>query len=175
MTVGRTLLVAVALVCFATVVGTGAFSTADAERDVAIDVAADENAYLGVETHSPELPNGNHEDVELVTLSNHVPAGAIVVTVDVPASNGPPPVFAGVDESVTIPTGESETVTTDVTCGPERSEEVTVEIAATNRDDISVELDRTVTVACTGNSRATGLTKQNRSTANGSTATPVDP
>ena len=167
-------LVAVSLVCVVLVAGAGGFSTVDAQRDIAVTVADDENAYLGVETHAPELRNGNHRDVPLVTLTNHVLAGTMMVTVDVPASNGPPPVVEGLDgESLSIAIGESKNVTTDVSCGPAGAEEVTIDITATSRDGTKIELRRTVTITCTGGPQAPSSTTQDRSARNGSMATPT--
>lgn len=149
------LLVVAALVCLGLVVGSGGFSTVSAERGFSVAVADDGNAYLGVQTHAPELRNGNH-DVALVTVTNRFPTAIVDVDATIRSAKTPrPPRLTGhglEPPSAPISVGESAAVTARVTCGanPGGTSEFAVHLTAVTATGSTVELERGITVTCTG-------------------------
>lgn len=172
---GRNLLLVVAtFCCIVVLIGSGGFSSVSAEGGVAVTVADDESAYLGVQTNEPRLENGNHQNVTLLTVTNQFPAATeATVMVTIPSSTGPPPVVQRTQrEQTTLGAGESTTVTADVTCGGTRTAELPVDISVSATDGTGsesihdVELQRDVAITCTGNPPAHG-----KSTPDGSAET----
>lgn len=144
------------LVCLALTVGTSGLSTVSAERGFSVAVADDGSAYLGVQVHSHELPNGNHKDVPLLTLTNRFPSAIVEFDASVlPTPDPKPPRITGpgVERPPTpIGVGDTAAVTASLTCAanPHGTDQFTVHVTAVTASGSTVELERTVTIDCTG-------------------------
>jgi hypothetical protein len=152
---GRTLLVVVgAVLMAATLVPTGGFTAASADRSVQIAVVPDDEAFVSIDPANPTLDNGHHPDVELLRVHNGF-GESVTVTARVPRENGtgPPPHVRDVSGPGTLAPGASGAVTADVVCASAREEgEVTVELVVTG-EDVEVTMERQVEIACTGEGR----------------------
>ncbi|MCU4802196.1 hypothetical protein OB920_17610 [Halobacteria archaeon HArc-gm2] len=162
------------------VTSSGGFTTAASERTVQIASGADDSALLTVESAAPELPNGNHRDVTLLTITNRFPAAIVDVDASVRSAGHPSPprlTGHGVQPPPTpVGIGESVAVTASVTCGanPPGSDRFTIRLAATTAGGSSVELERNVTVVCTGEPNR-GESGRDRSKPDGATRSTSNP
>ncbi|MBB6646628.1 hypothetical protein [Halobellus ruber] len=116
-------------------VGTGAFSSASAERDVAVNVVDDEKAYVGYEEADKTIPADLRNDgtVHLVTITNRFSRPISIVNVEI---------------------GDSADKLTDVSYDdssfePGERAEITGEVEGLDHGE-SVEVEITVTVQGTG-------------------------
>jgi len=156
MTRRRPVAVVALAVSLVLVTSSGGFTTAASERTVQIASGADDSALLTVESAAPELPNGNHRGVALLTITNRFPAAIVDVDASVRSTGHPSPprlTGHGVQPPPTpVGIGESVAVTASVTCGanPSGSDRFTIRVAAVTAGGSSVELERTVTVVCKG-------------------------
>lgn len=138
------------------VTSSGGFTTAASERNVQITSGTDDSALLTVESAAPELPNGNHRDVTVLTITNRFPAAIVDVDASVRSGGHPsPPRITGhglQPPPTPIGIGESVDVTASVTCGanPPEADRFTIRVAAATAGGSSVELERNVTITCTG-------------------------
>lgn len=153
----RVALLAALALATAVILGSAGASAVVADRGLQIAVAPDEEAFLGLEVDDPALPNGNHEDVELVALRNNFPNEIVRVEAAVAPGESPtPPLLAGADpvrvSDRRLPVGATATVTADITCSgnAEPVETVDVSIAVETAGGSTVELTRAVQVTCTG-------------------------
>lgn len=124
-----------------------------ADRPVTAAVAADDEAFLGIVNGPIALPNGNHEDVVLVEVTNRVPnTRTIDVQVRISGDTaGPPPILRDVDGIDSLTRGETGTVTADIACGnaSDRVDVFDVHIIATS-EDVEITVTESVRVTCTG-------------------------
>lgn len=147
-------------------VGTGGFSSVDADRNVRIAVANDEHALLGVDERTPEPGNGRHRDpVVLFVVENQASSSQLDVTVldvesahvdDARGEGRPakvPSVVARAGDTAT----EQEIVAKRIVCAANRANEtrVTVRFRAST-DGFSVQLERDVRISCSGNPDSAG-------------------
>lgn len=145
-------------------VSTGGFSAVNADRSVSVSVVPDDQALLGIAQHNVELDNGRHDDVTLVTLENQFPEDLSDVQVWVHEDDDQrAPKFLSQNSSVVsvsgeLGVGESVPVRADVGCsnagGSGSTEEWTVRVVASG-GSAEVELNRTVSVTCTGEPSST--------------------
>lgn len=147
-------------------VGTGGFSSVDADRNVRIAVADDERALLGVNERTPELDNGRQRDpVVLFVVENQASSSQLDVTVldvesehvdDTRGEGRPAKVPSVVARSGDTAT-EQEIVAKQVVCAADRANEtrVTVRFRAST-DEFSVRLERDVRVSCSGDPSGAG-------------------
>jgi hypothetical protein len=121
--------VAAGVVALATTVGTGAVSSISAERGMTVEVADDDDAYLGIDIETNTMEDGTAVNV---TVSNQFPSGT---TLDVTVSHEGVTLYPG-DHS--LESGETRWATFEkATCGE------TIRITA-NADGVTVELEREV-------------------------------
>jgi len=126
-------LVAAALLAVAGTVGTGALSAVTADRAVTVDVADDENAYLGVALATNDTTNATANLT--VSVTNQFPAGTQLTDVTVEA-NGEAAALATDDDPLTV--GETASITVqNATCGD------TVALRASG-DGVTVALERSI-------------------------------
>lgn len=142
------LLVAAAVAAAALVAPSGALSTATLDRGVSVQVAADEDAVLGVEA-TDVVVSGDATDVDLLTLVNRHHADLTGVQVTVSEANASrAPSLSNVTGVDSLDVGESGTVRADVSCeGTTNGERVTLDVVAAG-DGLEIRLTRHVEVAC---------------------------
>ncbi|MFB6103927.1 MAG: hypothetical protein ABEJ57_02415 [Halobacteriaceae archaeon] len=131
---------------------TSSLAVTAAERPITAVVAHDGNAYLGIEDGPIRLRNGNHDDVVLLEVTNHL-TEPVDVSVSVRGNlHGPPPVVRDVTGITTLAVDETGAVTADIACGnaSDHVDVFTVIVTASSRNT-SIQVDETVTVTCTGN------------------------
>jgi|GEM_PF-3454292 len=122
-----------------------------ADRPITAAVADDDDAFLGIEDGPIRLPNGNHDDVVLLRVTNRLGA-PIDVSVSVRGDvKGPPPVVRDVTGITALAVGETGAVTADIACGnaSDRVDVFRVRVTATSTDT-TIEVEETVRVTCTG-------------------------
>ncbi|MFW6376487.1 MAG: hypothetical protein ACOC0F_00790 [archaeon] len=147
----RTLLaVAAFALSIAIVAGSGSFTSASADRPVSVNVVADDRAFVGIETESHELTNGNHR-VVVATITNRFDTRLNHASVTVPGEpSGPPPVIGDVESPSTIDSGGEIDVRASVRCGNATSgASIPLRIEAWS-ENVHVEMTRSVTISCTG-------------------------
>jgi uncharacterized membrane protein len=150
---GRRLAAVLAVVAVALLsTGSGAFTAAQLDRGMEVNVVEDEEAFLAVEELDPRLEadvnsSTDHADVELVRLTNQFAEQDLTVEVDInEGSNGPDATSEPTAESIS--SGETETVTAAVECpAGASSEDWTIDITAEG-DGVEIQLTRTVEVSC---------------------------
>jgi hypothetical protein len=147
----RLALLLAAVAATSLIAGAGGFTSARLDRGVSVAVVGDDAAYVGVESPDRTLVNGMNREVPLVTLTNRFDAPLDEVRVSVADDDGQPPTVRTVEPLDRLPSGESVTVDAAVVCedGPARSEAVTVQVEAAG-EGVSVALNRTLTLECTG-------------------------
>ncbi len=139
-----------ALALVVAVAGTGGFSSATADRGVAVDVADDASAYVGYDAAEPETVYGGNESA-LVTVTNRLPVSVSITDVDVDAP-------AGLDVHVTdsggeIQPGAEATIVAAISCEETIEDAELLVTVSVDGDNVSVTLfgdgeRRTVTVSC---------------------------
>lgn len=143
------------LAAVALAVGAGGFEEATSDRAVAVSVADDDSALLGLTVQDPSLAHNTsrsqteHEDVELLSVRNGFPNDIESVDVQVVDDGGDVAGVTNVTRSSGTPLGSGETgdVTADIVC--ERAGTASVELALTASGQAStVDVRRTVSVTC---------------------------
>lgn len=130
--------------------GTGGYSTAAADRSVAIDVVPDENAFLGIERDVVEVDNAT---VEVLTMRNQFPV-EMTVTIDTEQTENESLDVEIKDDEFTLAPGETHQIEPTVDCNTTSEETtanstaVTIDISGTAPGS-SVDLLRSVEVSCT--------------------------
>lgn len=168
----RLVVLAVLALAISVVTASGGFTTMTADRGVAVSVVDEDRMLLGVEPRAPELANGRHSDVGLLTLTNQFP-GNVLTTVRANVTNPdprPPLVLPGsVRTPAALSVGESGAVTADVVCagGSSGTERLVVTVTAAGHG-VRFSATRTVTVECRG---APGRSSKTASDDAGSNAT----
>lgn len=122
-----------------------------ADRPISAAVVADEKAFLGIDDGPISLPNGNHDDVVLLEVTNRV-GDRIEIHVRVGGNTGgPPPVLRDVQGIDALQSGETGAVTADIACGnaSDRVDVFPVHITATS-DSLEITVTEEVKVTCTG-------------------------
>jgi hypothetical protein len=138
-----------ALLSLAAVTGTGAFETGIADRSAAVAVASDADAYLGVATTDVSLTNSRHDGVEVLVLTNRFPDDLTHVRVEVVDGGDGPPKLLDATAPTALDAGASVVVGATIVCGGAATETWPVRIVVTG-PGLRVELDRAVTVGCSG-------------------------
>lgn len=167
----RHLSIALAALVLLSAVGTGAFSSASADRQVTVAVAEDDRALIGVESDGVELDNGAHigdnetqegqsrgggtrQTVTLLRLTNRFQEPVTEVDVElIGGDHRTPPNLGtgGLSDFETIVVGESAAVTADVVCSNAAGNEETWTLRVeASGESFSVETTERVTVTCTG-------------------------
>ena len=137
---------AVAMVVAVTA-GTGAFSATATDRGIEVAVVDDDEAYLGIETEPVSVPGNATTTVALATFTNRFPS-AVDVSVTVTEGTDSVPTVGALAGPGTLESGERGTLSADLTCDDSAAEaRVDLEVRATG-PETSVELTRTVAVAC---------------------------
>lgn len=157
------LVVVGAVLTAATLVPTGGFTAASADRPVQIAVVPDDEAFVGIDRADPKLDNGRHADVELLRVHNDF-ADSVTVAARVPRENRPgqPPHVRDVSAPETLAPGASGAVTADVVCAAARDRgTVTVELIVTG-DGVDAVMERDVEITCTGEGRGAGENESGR-------------
>lgn len=134
-------------------VGTGAFSTTEAERGVNVTVVDDEEAYVGYDPVEVNATDG--ETVALVTVANrfHIPIDVTEVTVTEPPDGNLSVNVSSLEQPAAIGTGEADDVVGTIECdGPVDEAPIGVTVTV-NGTGVSATLfgeseHRTVTVSC---------------------------
>ncbi len=128
----RLLVLAAAVLGLAAVTATGGFTSASVERSVQVQVADDENAYLGFEQNVTNVENGS-ADLE-VRISNRFGTATDLATVEVTVDG------TAVDLAGDGPIGPGETVDRTFRSVPCDD---SISIAASG-DGVAVRFDRIV-------------------------------
>lgn len=172
----RYLSLALVLVAAALATGTGAFTSVNGDRAMAVSVVENDEALLGISSNRIELDNGAHgngnagsagnsnatgarDDVTLLTITNRFPEQLSQVSVSrVGDGAGSPPniVARSLSYDEQIESGGSIAVTARVVCSHASGNEETwrFRIEASG-ESASIETTETVTVECTGEPPAT--------------------
>jgi hypothetical protein len=158
----RTLLAAVAVgVAAATLLGTGGFSVAVIDRPVAVSVAENQAAFVGLdEPDEPRAVEGGEGRVAIVEITNRLPADAGVLTTEgTVRTTTAGATVSGVDWPGGLSPGASGTATAHVDCGSDtRSVTVAVEVDAGTGDIRAEGLTHETTVRCPLSDESAGQT-----------------
>jgi hypothetical protein len=120
--------------------GSGSFSEVAADRGFDANVAADENAYLGVETESAEGYVGG-DPVPVLRLTDQLSGELVLESVSSASS------IVEVETKPPVAIGESEPSTVRATCRAAGNESAPFTVVAAD-SSTTVTLDRSVPVAC---------------------------
>ena len=120
--------------------GSGSFSEVAADRGFDASVAADENAYLGVETESAQGYVGG-ESVPVLRLTDQLSGELVLESVSSASS------ILEVETEPPVAIGESEPSTVRATCRAAGSESTPFTVVAAD-SSTTVTLDRAVPVTC---------------------------
>lgn len=139
------------LVVFASaalVLNTGAFSAVTADRQAQLEVAADEDAYLGIEAADITVYENRSNTTRLLTLTNRFNTPLqLAVTITEPETDQHPSLHHS-HSPQHLDIGESRPVTADIVCkNSTDSERITIAIRATG-DGIRVIVERQIEIAC---------------------------
>jgi len=160
--VRRLVAVAAATLAVTLLVSSSGFSTVNADRGVSVSVADDSEAFVGVETHSPEIAGAGPETVTLLTVENNFGDSLSVTATIVDGGDAPPPFIKETRLETAEPFVGQEDVNATVHCsnssstasvaGPnDKTETVDVRLTVTG-SSVRVEMTRSVTVTCTDSS-----------------------
>jgi hypothetical protein len=167
----RYLSLALVLVAAALATGTGAFTSVNGDRAMAVSVVENDEALLGISANRIELDNGvrragtndtdgnpnaagARDDVTLLTITNRFPESLSQVSVSRvgDGASGPPNILANsLSYDTQVESGGSIAVTARVVCSNANGNEETwrFRIEASG-ESASVETTESVTVECTG-------------------------
>ncbi|EMA09921.1 MULTISPECIES: hypothetical protein [Haloarcula] len=131
----------------AVITGTAGYSSIQAQRSVDVTVANNEDAYLAVETHNPEIPNGT--DASALTITNRFDREIDLSVQEVTTTGSIS--YDSLSDSDELGTGDSTNV--DVTCdGTQDGRISTVLFAEGDNREISVRTMQEVYIECTAQS-----------------------
>lgn len=143
------LVVALAAALVATTAGTGGVSSGLLERSIEGRLAADEDAYLGIDADTVTVSGNGSDGVTLAAFTNRF-GEDVTVEVTVTGPGGAYPALTDVQQLGTLQSGATRPFVADVSCdGQSATGEFVLEIAARG-EDVSVTATRTLVVECTG-------------------------
>lgn len=132
---------------------TGAFSATTGERPFSVGTAADDSAFLAIKPGDPEnrdelaVSGTDGETVPVLTLTNNSGSALDTVTVTSTPVGTPSVDLSRIDTPHRIPAGGTGTVTAQLDCSSESTDDVLLSIVAEG-DSGSVTAERTVSVEC---------------------------
>jgi len=146
-----TVLLVAAALALVSATATGGYGSVEADRGLDVSVAADDRAYLGVDSTDRSVPAGGATDVTVLTLENRFADRLGSIDVAVGGDDPTPPVAQTTTGPAELRAGESGGVTVTVACdngtASHRTETWTVTVVAAGQG-AAVELARSVDITC---------------------------
>lgn len=132
--------VLIVLVALLSIVATGGFSTAEAERGITVAVVDDDEAYLGYDEPDHTVEVNGTETVTLVKVTNRFPHDLTELATTVRA--GDPVSVDNVNDNVgTISSGDTAAITGEITCSRAGSTATVIVDVTASSSETEVTLD----------------------------------
>ncbi|MFP8956492.1 hypothetical protein ACLI4Y_07175 [Natrialbaceae archaeon A-CW3] len=130
--------------------GSGAYSTVESQREVRIRVQGDEDAYLSLKYADIEAVIECAQTVDIITITNQLKAAITALEVELDVSSDDVTV-GGLTYPDTLGIGESGVVTVDVDCTASdvRTATITFSVEAVGEEfSVETDRDRQIEISC---------------------------